>query len=497
NDPVPAHHEFSHLVAVGGESNYFGRYGHEGTGVKPRGFNPFGSMQTNTYTVALRKKPGDLYNTFWCYFLDPLSGHWELYGCGKKLNSDGQNEYIKTTGGFVEVVGPPNNARTGHRVREVEFRGWRMQTDGSWNVIDRMDAAYNSATSLSNKEWAVNASGDKFVMRMGGFKDSAPDPGILSLPNPPVLPDYLQGESLQELFQMPADFFVLSPENVTDTAVLLRYELQNFGTNPQIMLYYGTEYGLTEGIHADRLIDEIWQEELSVPESWIQQGILEIPLGGLTNATDYYYRLRIENEEGITWSMDTDHFETAAFHNNPPVAVDDSAVTDKNTAVEVEVLANDSDADLDELSVESFTQPANGSTSASPDGSTITYTPDTGFSGVDTFDYVVTDGTDVDTGAVVITINNTHTETGLFVRGDSNGGGGIDVADAVHILFGLYGGLSRDCEDAQDVNDDGSVDLSDAVTLLNHLFLAMPHPPNPFPETGTDPTPDGLGCERM
>ena len=90
-----------------------------------------------------------------------------------------------------------------------------------------------------------------------------------------------------------------------------------------------------------------------------------------------------------------------------------------------------------------------------------------------------------------------QTEFGLFVRGDSNGDGSIDVSDAVHILLTLFSGKSRDCEDAQDVNDDGNVDISDPVTLLNYLFRAMPHPTSPFPRTGTDPTPDDLDCERL
>ena len=45
-----------------------------------------------------------------------------------------------------------------------------------------------------------------------------------------------------------------------------------------------------------------------------------------------------------------------------------------------------------------------------------------------------------------------------------------------------------------DANDDGQPDVSDAVFLLRYLFSAGAPPPAPFPESGTDQTPDGLWC---
>ncbi|GAA5116469.1 hypothetical protein GCM10023339_25180 [Alloalcanivorax gelatiniphagus] len=90
--------------------------------------------------------------------------------------------------------------------------------------------------------------------------------------------------------------------------------------------------------------------------------------------------------------------------NTAPVAVDDKATTPQGTAVAVKVLANDTDADAgDELKVSSATKPANGTTSVAGDG-TVTYTPAAGYVGSDSFDYVVTDGTDTDTGTVTVTV---------------------------------------------------------------------------------------------
>jgi hypothetical protein len=84
----------------------------------------------------------------------------------------------------------------------------------------------------------------------------------------------------------------------------------------------------------------------------------------------------------------------------------------------------------------------------------------------------------------------------LFLRGDSNGDGQVDISDVLHILFALYGGLPTDCEDALDSNDDGRVNTADAIRLLEYLFLAGPDLPPPFPSAGPDPTVDGLDCRR-
>ncbi len=83
----------------------------------------------------------------------------------------------------------------------------------------------------------------------------------------------------------------------------------------------------------------------------------------------------------------------ASGAGQPPDAVDDSADTDTNTAVDVPVLSNDSDLDGDPLSVIAVTDPANGSTSINPDDS-VQYVPDAGYNGPDTFTYTISDGTD-------------------------------------------------------------------------------------------------------
>lgn len=85
-----------------------------------------------------------------------------------------------------------------------------------------------------------------------------------------------------------------------------------------------------------------------------------------------------------------------------------------------------------------------------------------------------------------------------FVRGDCNSDTAVDISDAVKVLEDLFGsGVPPLCEDACDCNDDGAENIADAIYLLAALFSGGPAPSGPYPECGTDPTPDALGCEMQ
>ncbi|MGE3165529.1 MAG: Kazal-type serine protease inhibitor domain-containing protein [Planctomycetota bacterium] len=82
-----------------------------------------------------------------------------------------------------------------------------------------------------------------------------------------------------------------------------------------------------------------------------------------------------------------------------------------------------------------------------------------------------------------------------FVRGDANGDGSVNIADAVNILNYLFSGDTSACLDAMDGNDDGSVNIADAVYVLDVLFGGMGTTFDPpFPGCGADPTVDSLDC---
>jgi hypothetical protein len=93
--------------------------------------------------------------------------------------------------------------------------------------------------------------------------------------------------------------------------------------------------------------------------------------------------------------------------NVPPVAEDDSATTEEGMAVVVDVLDNDSDPDGndDDLTVASVGDPPNGTAEILDDEVRVRYTPDDGFTGTDSFDYIVSDGSGgTDEGTVIVTV---------------------------------------------------------------------------------------------
>lgn len=100
--------------------------------------------------------------------------------------------------------------------------------------------------------------------------------------------------------------------------------------------------------------------------------------------------------------------------NNPPTATDDSAQTQVNTSVTIDVLANDSDPDGDTVLLDSFdvTSEFNGTITRDDNGTpedqsddNLVYTPPENAFGIDTFSYTISDGwggTDSATVTVVV-----------------------------------------------------------------------------------------------
>ena len=291
NDPVPPFYQESHLIAVG-KGLSFGAYGHEGTGVKPRGNHPYLGVNTKKQVIAVRKEPGEVYDTYWSYYLDPNSSHWKLYGCGRKYNKSHNISYL-WTGAFVEVPGAPNIQRNGHIMREVQFRGWMMDKSRQWAPIDEMTYTGNDA-KLSHKEWDVSSDGKRFIMRMGGMKTQEISGGTLKLANAEDLPDYLKGSYVDELYAMPASIEPLDPKEIAANSVTVAFNVVDAGENADVVLFYGTNEGLTKEDH--------WQNKLNIA---VHNGVNSVSLQGLTKGTKYYYRVRITNDDGITWMMDT------------------------------------------------------------------------------------------------------------------------------------------------------------------------------------------------
>ncbi len=85
----------------------------------------------------------------------------------------------------------------------------------------------------------------------------------------------------------------------------------------------------------------------------------------------------------------------------------------------------------------------------------------------------------------------------LFLRGDCNADGGVDISDATCALNWLFAGAPEPgCIAALNTNGDEDVNIADPVFLLNFLFAGGPRLSAPFPDCGpgTLPADTTLGC---
>ncbi|ENV5903740.1 tandem-95 repeat protein [Vibrio parahaemolyticus] len=90
--------------------------------------------------------------------------------------------------------------------------------------------------------------------------------------------------------------------------------------------------------------------------------------------------------------------------NDAPVAKDDIATTQEDTAVTIDVLPNDSDVDGDKLSIELASVPKEQGTVEVVDGKLV-FTPAENFNGDAEITYTVTDGQLTDEAKVTVTVN--------------------------------------------------------------------------------------------
>jgi gliding motility-associated-like protein len=170
--------------------------------------------------------------------------------------------------------------------------------------------------------------------------------------------------------------------------------------------------------------------------------------------------------------------------NDGLIAVDDAYETLQNSAIDGDVSTNDIDIDGETLTYDTIVNPANGTLTLNADG-TFTYTPNTGFSGTDFFQYEVCDPGFCDTAIVVITVIDlntlpTVTEDTFTVNED-------DI---------LNGDVSSNDSDADgDIlvySPDGTIDTPHGTVILNSdgTFTYTPDPdyngPDSFEYTACD-----------
>ncbi len=131
------------------------------------------------------------------------------------------------------------------------------------------------------------------------------------------------------------------------------------------------------------------------------------PNAGFSGAASFTFVINDGTADSATYTASIDVIPTAV--NTAPVAVADTYTLDEDTPLVVDalagLLANDSDAESDSLTIEVVDSPASGTLNLSGDGS-FTYTPAPNVNGTVTFTYKLSDGT-ADSATVTVTLNIT------------------------------------------------------------------------------------------
>jgi YD repeat-containing protein len=111
----------------------------------------------------------------------------------------------------------------------------------------------------------------------------------------------------------------------------------------------------------------------------------------------------------------TDVATVSMVVNGPPVGVTDTKTTVKNTALAFDPRTNDTDPNAGQtLTITAASNPPHGTATVNGPGTQITYTPDTNYTGADSFTYNLSDGNSGT--ATGITVNFTVTAPAVVVR---------------------------------------------------------------------------------
>lgn len=279
--------QLSHLLAVGSAQATFDGFTHEGTGVKPRKWNPYAGRKLTNAPLALRLDPGDPYDTYTGYFFDEAIQSWRLYASGRKWSGKGSTQNL-LPGCFVEVPGPPHIQRTGHIVRSADLRGWCRDSTGTWHTLDTMNGSKSDAArEQTNSLWSRSPDG-WFRMATGGLTHFRyPNGVVVKIDKFKDLPSFLSPEKVWILNQIPSTIRVLSATR-QGNALAIEVELSSTCTSPSAVKAL---VGSTDALS----FAERWErtEELgSIKPGRTRLILPKVPSSGVL-------RLKLTNSDGI------------------------------------------------------------------------------------------------------------------------------------------------------------------------------------------------------
>ena len=308
-----------HLLATGNPDADFSGFGHEGSGVKLRGWDCLDWNPTSVVQALRIERNGDR-DHYYGYFYHGPKAQWILYAAGARpprRKNAASHGFSKVTS-FCEVPGPPQRQRTGDVERRLARRGWFLGPNGSWHVADIHTC--NDKQPASSRRIARGEDG--WHISLAGGIEINESPARLELKSSPQAapPEFLAPDKFEQLFHVPVRFQGRSAQNVERGSATIQYELGGLGPNASAKLYYGPVDCVTfvgrelhgtekKGASADFYTsDRTWSYE--TPAQPAKDGKMRFRLTDLTPDTQYFYRAFVTHAEGKSWSFETGTFTT-------------------------------------------------------------------------------------------------------------------------------------------------------------------------------------------
>ncbi|MEP1143692.1 MAG: Ig-like domain-containing protein [Henriciella sp.] len=138
-------------------------------------------------------------------------------------------------------------------------------------------------------------------------------------------------------------------------------------------------------------------------------------------AGEFHVRINLNgySQEEVLASVIYDAAPPPPPVNTAPTANDDSAETEANSRLLIDVLANDTDPENDLLSVDNFDQGANGTVTDLGNG-ILEYTPNQDFTGSDSFSYTISDEAGLKSTATVTVEVTASAELNVIIGTEEN-----------------------------------------------------------------------------
>lgn len=321
---APPLDQMPHLLATGNPTAKFSGFGHEGSGVKIRNWEPY-SHHPTSIIQALRVDTADGYDTYSGYLFDERTDRWVLYAVGRKpMKSQGRGNTPEeaTTlrpASFCEVPGPPQVERTGDQRRTMRRRGWFRSDDGDWHPVDRQTVAIKAKDVPVNKFIGIDDEG-WFVMGTGGMEMLDGTREVSTTRPSKVLPNYLQPDRAAQLFELPIGIGDSKATAITNRTATIEYDLSRLQPGATATVYYGSKDCLTfvsrelhgtekKGLSSDMLATGRTWEFNTKPQP-VSDGKNAFDVTNLKPQTAYAYRILVTDADGKRWADQSGNFET-------------------------------------------------------------------------------------------------------------------------------------------------------------------------------------------